>query len=204
MAAAVTARRAVVRAAYYASPRLRRTSGSSDRVERRRPGRTFAVCAAWALGSRGLGEPRAESAVNPVTDSNRLSSRTRTKTADRCGFRPSRLVEGCRAKQFDLYAEAGECRGIQLAGHHVQQPRTPAIDRPPRLGTLTRAVYGTLLSGHGLASARFPSRVRLTKQRRWPGCRDTLRLNVDTVTGSRDRAGPQRPLRLGPGAHGSV
>jgi hypothetical protein len=36
------------------------------------------------------------------------------------------------------------------------------------------------------------------------GCRDTLRVDADTVTGGRDRAGPQRPLGLGPGARGSV
>ncbi len=33
---------------------------------------------------------------------------------------------------------------------------------------------------------------------------DTLRVDVDTVTGGRGRAEPRRPLRLGPGAHGSV
>jgi hypothetical protein len=36
---------------------------AADRVERREPGKTFAVCATWALGSRELGELRTESAV---------------------------------------------------------------------------------------------------------------------------------------------
>ncbi len=46
------------------------TPGSADRVERREPGKTFAVCATWALGSSELGELRAESAVKLITDSN--------------------------------------------------------------------------------------------------------------------------------------
>ena len=72
-------------------------ASAADRVERREPGKTFAVCATWALGSRKLGELRAESAVKPITDSNLCLRAPAQRPADMLGFRTLARCGGGRA-----------------------------------------------------------------------------------------------------------
>ena len=76
------------------------------------------------------------------------------------------------------------------------------IGHPP--GNLHRAGYtGRSYAGMAL-HLRDSRRGSAYGTAKVAGCRDTLGVDAGTVTGGRDRAGPQRPLRPGPGAHGSV
>jgi hypothetical protein len=122
---------------------------------------------------------------------------------ERDGAFPEQGHENRRSGRPDALSYRFKCRSGSGRLHGLMRRR-----RCPGWGTSQAIFTGrgmwAVLCGHGLAPARFPLRVRLTKQRRRLGCRDTLRVDVDTVTGGRDRGGPRRPLRLGPGAHGSV
>jgi hypothetical protein len=72
---------------------------AADGVERRRPSRTLAVCAARALGSRELGELRAGPTVKLVTDSNFCLHGSAQRPADLCWNSPFRPVRWRRAER---------------------------------------------------------------------------------------------------------